>query len=633
MTRATQISRVVFGLLVLATFFAFFAAQRLKHTDPLVYSVSFKRYISPNDDGLREKGRVRFRTKKSDRVTVEVVDRTGSAVRVLADDERLSAGPHTFYWNGRFRGSVDSDGRRHRGEPVPDGAYRVRITLRGNGRTFVPEQFFVVDTEPPEIVADVQGSHSRSILRGRKPVEVKFSGAGTGLRAEFLVYRVRGQRAVGDPVSAFLSERRTNLGRWNQTVGSFSRWAKTARSPQCGGVKRSGRARPAPIGSYVIVARACDAAGNVGTSSSALPPKAGSTRGLSGVTLTGVQIAPPTRPAVVGTQASFRIAPPTGGYSWRIVRVGSGQRLASGRARGGTLQVDVPRTKSGLFELTIKARRPVAGDRGIARTPLPISGGRARLLIVQPSIAWQAANPVDMTGDGFPDPFQSLPVGEQIRVPLTRFLARPAGPAAFSAEEEALTGYIQREHPELIAQTTTDAAMAADPAAALRGHDAVLFTGDERWIGAGLGTELRRFVQRGGTVAFFSLDAFRRTVTLSGEELSGPSDPRGRNIFGESFAMVNEAEAPVVPFKDELGLLRGPTGLFTGFEQSRQVARGAEILTAAGREADSPALIGFKLGDGQVIRVGVRGWSGQLDDTAQPNVAWTTDAILEVLTR
>jgi hypothetical protein len=616
-TRATQISRVVFALLVLATFFAFFAAQRLKHSDPLVYSVSFKRYISPNDDGLREKGRVRFRTQQKDRVSVEVIDRTGTVVRALADGEPMAAGPHTFYWNGRFRG----------GEPVPDGAYRVRISLRANGRSFVPEQFFVVDTDPPLIVARVRGAHLRSILRGRRPIAVTFAGAGTGLRAEFFVYRVRGSRTDREPVAAFLSTRRSDQGIWDQKIGHFSRWSR-----QCSGVRRSGRARPAPTGSYVIVARACDAAGNVGASSSVEPPRRGTTRGASGVTLTGVQIAPPVAPAIAGSRTSLRVAPPRGGYSWRISRIGGG-RVAGGRARGGRLSFKAPTVKDGLYELRVRARRPVAGDRGLAVTPLPISRGRARLLIVQPAIAWQATNPVDVSGDGFADSFATLPAGEQLRLPLQRFLARASGPSGFLAQEGALGSYIQSAHPELKTQTTTDAAISGDPAATLRGHNAVLFTGDERWLPARLGTELRRFVERGGRVAFFSLDAFRRTAALSGGQLVGPSDKRSRDIFGEAVGLTNQAEAPVVPFTDELGLLRGPTGLFTGFEQSEQLARGARVLTAAGREADRPALIGYRLGRGTVIRVGVRGWTAELARGELPNVAWTTDAIIEVLRR
>lgn len=628
MSRATTISRVVFGLLLLATFFAFFAAQKLKQTDPLVYSVSFKRYISPNDDGLREKGRVRFRIKQGDRVSVHVVDKSGEAIRALADNLPLAAGPHTFYWNGRLRGSVSASGRRVRGTPVPDGAYRVRITLHERGRSFVPDQYFVVDTEPPVISAEVLGAHQRSVLHGRTPVETRFAGAGDGLRAEFLVYRVIGSRAASRPVASFLSRRGTSSGQWDQQVGAFTRWAD-----QCEGVSRKGHARPAPVGSYVIVARACDAGGNVGTSSSSNPPRRGSTRGASGVTLTGVQIAPPTLPARAGKDFELRVQPPKGGYSWRIERVGSGERVARGRARGKTLRAELPKVAAGLHELTIRALNPVPGDRGLARTPLPISRGRAKLLIVHPAIAWQASNPVDINGDGFGDPFELLPAGRQVRVSLERPLARQRGPVDFDLQDGALAAYLQTRHPQLSAQTTTDFALAQDPAAALRGHDAVLFTGDARWIPATLGGELRRFVLGGGKLAYFSLDAFRRTVTLSTDELAGPSEPRGRNIFGESFGLVREAPAPVVAFKDELGLLRGPTGLFMGFEQSRQLPRDAVLQTSAGRSAEAPALVAYSLGKGQVIRVGVRGWSAELAELLQGNVRWSTDAILEVLTR
>lgn len=628
MTRATQISRVVFGLLVLATFFSFFVAQRLKSTDPLVYSVNIKRYISPNADGVRDKGRVRFRTKKADVVKVEVVDRTGSPVRVLADDERLEAGPHTFYWNGRYRGFLDAQGNKNRGAAVADGAYRVRITMRNNGRTFVPDQFFVVDSVAPKLSATVNGGHTISILQERKPVRVDFSGVEGTRRAVFLVYKVRGQRTGAKPVASFFSERGKNSGIWDQTVGYFREW-----SEPCLGVKRSGRARPAPVGSYVIVAKACDAAGNQGTSSTTLPPRAGTTRGLSGITLTGVQIAPPIKPVVIDTRASFRVNPPSGGYTYRLQRVG-GPAIATGRGRGPTLRIDIPRTSAGLYTLRVAARRPVRGDRGVARTPVAITAGRKKkLLIVQPSIAWQATNPVDTTGDGFSDAYPQLPPGKQQRVALNRFLALQSGTVGFEAQEGALSEYLTTSQPDLDAQTTTDAALAADPAAALKDHDAILFTGDERWITAELGVALRAFVQRGGKVAFFSQDAFRRTVSLNTTDMVGPTEHRQRDIFGETVESVTEAPAPVIAFQDELGLLQGRTGLFTNFEQSRQQAKGAEILTAAGREAGAPALIGYKLGKGTVIRVGVRGWSAELANGEQPNVAYTTAAIIEVLTR
>lgn len=620
MSLATKLSRVVFVLLLLSTFLGFFAAQRLKHSDSLVYAVNFDRYISPDGDGAFESGNVRFSTKRPDRVSVEVIDRTGRTVRVLADDRWLPAGRHTFRWDGRYPPTREN-GRKRRGEAVADGYYRVRISLRNRGRSFVPGRYFIVDTEPPAVYAQVRGRHSRSILRERTRVAVVTSKMPENLRAEFLVYRVNGSRASVQPVASFMSRYGTSRGLWDQTVGSFSSW-----SGHCRGVKRRGRARPAPTGSYVIVARVCDRAGNIGTSTRGQHPTRENVRGRSGVTLTGVQIAPPVVPARAGSRIKLRVAAPTGGYTWRLS--GNNAARVRGKARGPRLYVKLPKHSDGLHTLTIKANRPVAGDRGYAMTPLTVSGGSAKLLVVQPAISWQAANPVDIDGDGFPDPFESLPDGRQVRVSLTRFLARASGPPGFAGEEGSLTGFVDLLS-GVTGQTTTDAALARSPEALLRGKTAVLFTGDERWLPAAAGTALRKFVEDGGKVAFTSLSGFRRTVTLTQTQLIGPSEPRGRNIFGEASSMSNEAAAPVVPFVDELDLLFGPTGLFTGFEQSRLLPSEAEVLTSAGRLEKSPALVAYKLGKGMVIRVGVRGWSAQIFD--DDSVRLATTSIIEQL--
>lgn len=613
-------------MLVLATFTAFFVAQRLKQTDPLVYSVNVKRYVSPNDDGLRDRARLRFRTKKADRVTVEVIDRNGTVVRTLADNRQMEAGPHRFQWNGRSAQIGDEPGA-----PVPDGAYRVRITMQDSGRTFVPDKYFVVDTEAPALTAEVEGGHTRSILQGRDTVRVKFAGVEASRRVEFVVYRVRGQRTYAEPVSAFISTKGKAYGEWDQTVGSFRQ-----REDKCfGSVKETGRARPAPVASYVIVARACDAAGNQGSSTTSSPPRAGTTRGKAGVTLTGVQIAPRLSTVSSGTLASFTVAPPPGGYTWRLQQVGA-RTVARGRARGATLRAQIPDDVSGLFKLTITARDPVRGDRGSATTPVAISDReRDRLLIVQPAIAWQTQNPVDVNGDGFGDPYTSLPSGEQLRIDDNRFLASQSGSNGFNLNEGALAEYLQRTNPVLAAATTTDFTLASsdDPAALLEKREAILFTGDERWITPQLGAALRQFVLKGGKVAFFAPDAFRSTVSLPGAQISGPSAHRQRDIFGESIERVTEAPAPVVPFQDELGLFRGPTGLFEQFEESRNLAKDATVQTAAGRSAENPAIVGYKLGKGEVIRVGIEGWQAELAGSAEPNVAWTTDAILARLTQ
>lgn len=623
MSRATLISRVVFALLVIASITAFFVAQKLKRTEPLVNSVNIKRYVSPNADGIREKARLRFRTKKNDVVTVEVIDRNGEAVRTLADEEPRDAGAQRFLWDGR-----GSRVNGKKGDPVPDGAYRVRITMRSAGRTFIPDKYFVVDTKPPVVSANVIGEHNVSLLSARRaPVRVKFSGVEASRRVEFFVYRVRGERTDPKPVASFISERDKDFGLWNARVDTFS----VRRRPCFGKLRTRGVGTPAPVGNYVIVVRACDAAGNIGSSSSVTPPRLGSTRGDSGVTVRGVEIAPAMEPAKIGRVAEFSITPPRGGYSYRLLRVG-GNTVKRGRARGSRLQLAIPRTAVGLYELRVKALRAVPGDGAEARTPVVVTDGRAKAVtVVYPAIAWQATNPVDLTGDGFGDPFQSLPAGKQQRIASDRKLVTPGGPPRWRTAEGAIADFIANDDNAPSVEATTDFALAADPETALKGRDALLFAGDERWITPQLGAALRRFVDRGGKVAFFAPEAFRRTVRISAETISGPSDRLERDIFGEAIDDTTVAPAPLVAFADELGLLQGPTGLFIDFEQSRSRARAAEVLTAAGREEGKPALVAYKLGKGLVIRVGVPGWQAELIGTGDVNVAYTTRAILATL--
>jgi hypothetical protein len=638
-SRATLISRVVFGLLVLATFTAFFAAQRLKRVDPLVYSVSIKKYVSPNGDGLRDRARLRFRTKKADVVTVDVIDRSGNVVRTLADHKRLKAGVHNFQWNGKYAPQP-----RGQAAPVSDGGYRVRITMQRSGRTFVPDRFFVVDSTAPRMAVNVVGAHTVSAMVGRpKTVPFKFTGITAARRVQFFVYRVVGQRTLPHPVAAFANAAGKATGDWNLMVGQYTTrrvrphaGRSTRLLMRCfGHLATHGTPRPAPSGGYVIVARACDAAGNMGTSSDPLPPRRGSTLGAPGLTLRGVQIAPPTKPAIAGTLASFAVNPPPGGYSYSLRQVG-GSVAASGRARGPQLRLRVARALNGLYELSIKALRTVNGERGSARTPVVISNRRrAALLVVYPAIAWQATNPVDVNGDGYGDGYTTLPPGQELRVRTDRMLATPQLPAGFSRQEGALADFLNVNPGTPSTAVTTDFALAAAPQAALKRRKAILFAGDERWITPQLGIALRKFVEGGGKVAFFAPDAFRRTVALTPDEMTGPSDRRERNIFGEATSTSAIAPAPVVPFTDKLSLFRAPTGLFDVFEQSfGGPNQSITAMTAAGRDPNHPAVIAYSRGAGLVIRVGADGWQAQLvGPRADANVAYTTQRILQELVK
>ena len=117
------------------------------------------------------------------------------------------------------------------------------------------------------------------------------------------------------------------------------------------------------------------------------------------------------------------------------------------------------------------------------------------------------------------------------------------------------------------------------------------------------------------------MDAFRRRVRVSERLLSGPSRPERTNLFGErTGALVRVSAidaAPLVRDKDDLKLLEGTDGLiglFRAFEPSEGLIAGARLATAAGRDRGKPALVGYRLGEGIVVRVGVPEWAEALDD-------------------
>ena len=98
----TRLAQLTFALLVCATLAAFFVTQRLKRSPLVVRQRTVTTAFSPNGDGIRERASIRFSLKRSDDVTVSIVDREGSVVRRLAEDRRLPGGrPLQFVWNGR----------------------------------------------------------------------------------------------------------------------------------------------------------------------------------------------------------------------------------------------------------------------------------------------------------------------------------------------------------------------------------------------------------------------------------------------------------------------------------------------------------------------------------------------------
>ena len=136
----TPLARAVFVLLVGATFAAFFAAQRVKGEPAVARVVSLWKVFSPNGDGAKEVNRFEVELRERSEISVDVVDSAGDSVRRLAEKATVGpARPLPLEW----------DGRTDAGVRVPDGRYRIRVTLRREGRSVVVPRTTLVDTKPP----------------------------------------------------------------------------------------------------------------------------------------------------------------------------------------------------------------------------------------------------------------------------------------------------------------------------------------------------------------------------------------------------------------------------------------------------------------------------------------------------
>ncbi len=606
-------ARVVFGLLVVATFTAFFVAQRLKRTEPLVYAVQMGKFVSPNDDDRRERVSLRFRTKKADVATVQVIGGDGLSVRTLARQRPLRAGSHLFSWNGR-----DAAGR-----PVPDGAYAVRITMRRSGRSFVPDKTFRVDTVPPRMRVAAAIPHTVPAAGPRRPVRVRYTGVPPSNRAEFRVYRVRAGHASRRPVAAFAGSRATRRGYWNLKVGRFV----MRKRPCFGPLVSRGRARPAPAGQYVIAVRACDSAGNIASGPSELPPRPDNDN-RGGVAVRGLEIAPAMFAVRRGDLVNLALHSPWRDVSYRL-RSLDGEIVRRGRAARTRVRFTLPSVAPGLYVLS--ARAGSGGVGKTAQTPVVVRDGRrAPLLLVQPAIAWQGENPVDDDGDGFPDVLSDDPSGTPLRLRVNRPLADGRLPGGFRANEAAITEFLAGTGVTAgdRLDATTDFALALAPRAWLRNRRAVVLTGDARWLSPAAGVALRRFVERGDSVVLFGQDSLRRTVRVAPSTITGPSPRAERDVFGERARVTRYAPAPVVPFADPFGAFAGPVGLFTRFDESQGRARGASLQLSAGRDPAKPAVEVYRLGKGRVVRVGAAGWGAYLA-RGDGGVARATRALIE----
>ncbi len=153
---AERTQQIVFGLVVIACFGAFFITQRLKHTPTAVQRFEVATSFTPSLPGLSGQERLSFKLAKADEVTVTIINAAGEEVATLVRDRPL-ARYKQFYvnWNGR-RGEARSYILMHspHGVPIllaespgpiaPAGEYRVEVTLRKQHKTVRSPQTFTL---------------------------------------------------------------------------------------------------------------------------------------------------------------------------------------------------------------------------------------------------------------------------------------------------------------------------------------------------------------------------------------------------------------------------------------------------------------------------------------------------------
>lgn len=594
---SSPLVRSVYGLLVVATIAAFFVTQRLKSDEPVVLRFSSTaKAISPNGDGVADYTVVGFDLSEDARVSFDMIDERGDEVRALVKARDLQGDEkHRFAW----------DGRDDEGAAVPDGRYRLQVTLRDEGRTLRSEREVRVDTSPPRARLAFARPNliSPGIEGSPRLVEIAYRGP-KNAAPEYRIFRTDD----GEP-------RVVLRFRGSDTKSAF--W--------------DGRLRGhlAPEGNYAFNVSVRDKAGNLGrgpigergpTAASALPG--------TGVVVRRLTLRGPLTPVEAGDVATFTVGPSTRRklrYRFALTRLGAPKVLRGGARRGPRLRVEIPPgAETGLHVLRIKAGRQRTSTPVVVQAGPP--GGRP--LVVVPAITWQGLNEEDDDFDGFGD---TLLDARSVR------LERPflgGLPPLFGRELGPFMRFLDRARIEY--DLTTDLALAREEGPSLNAATGVAVAGSARWLPEGLNVELREYVERGRAVASFGSDAFRRRVRLGETSLDGPSRPDGRNVFGEAVRSAPaETEAPLNVIDDELGLFAGTDrllGLFSTFEESAGLPRGAALLSSAGRDANSPAFVAYRLGGGTVIRVGAPGWNDALEGVNEDDeVGQVTRAIFAEL--
>jgi hypothetical protein len=155
-SNAEPLARIVFALLVIACFAAFFLTQRLKHTPTAVQRFERTPSFSPSSPPPHNLEEISFKLASADEVTVAIIDTRGDVVATLVRDHPVARYKQfSLRWNGH-RGTARRYGRlqtasgravlvaENDGTLAPPGEYRVRVSLRRQERTVLSPWSFTL---------------------------------------------------------------------------------------------------------------------------------------------------------------------------------------------------------------------------------------------------------------------------------------------------------------------------------------------------------------------------------------------------------------------------------------------------------------------------------------------------------
>lgn len=243
--KLSRLPLVAFSVLVLATVGAFFIAQHLKVTTPLLagFPAPVPAVVDPvhrHSCGGVSHGRMSisfYLLHRADDVDVDVVDSHGAIVRTLASGVHMAIKKRSFFsWSGR----------EENGSLAPDGTYYVRVALIHQGRTVTisgpsgPEPFKISTTVPRPRITSVT---PRTLSGGAQSrVTIRYTGNETR-SGTILIYRARpGGR--DQLLKSFVTPWHRQVAVWDGLVNKH----------------------PASPGSYVLAFQVTDAACNTATS-------------------------------------------------------------------------------------------------------------------------------------------------------------------------------------------------------------------------------------------------------------------------------------------------------------------------------------------------------------------------------